>query len=484
LTAEDRQNAEALEEIRARDLAAHLYNAYALRVRAREIVRRAAEAGEKVDETKAFAPPKRWTAWPMSAADVPRGSEHIRRGEDEAWTLRMQPDPRLSAELEESIMAVMLKDAKDKFQARPWDPKFSSFQQLAMLSQPNTQEDTATDGEIKNDPEFRIEAQLRPVVQADDDRSRLQLRPLTRNILTQLDNILKGLHHARKGGVAADDSSAGEWQTDTESIASSTSSRKKRRGSRSTERSQSRGRKRTRRSSALTESSHPLSQSGPASSERASSRFSSHRRSRSQGSSKPRGRSIGSDRKRSESRVRLGLRDWSEVLGVASMVGLPSAVVLRSAQRCAALFGEDMEFQTIKEVTLQEVQDGHSCIWTYGESEPEKPGASLSPPPPSPRAKRPPSRTASLKKAPSTRDPSPAIEVSDEATKRPKGKGKHRKKDLVCPVGTCPRHADGFTRRWNLNLHMNRMHPGYRSWSTDAKSRSPIVVPGDDHAGY
>ncbi|KAE8355611.1 RNA polymerase I-specific transcription initiation factor-domain-containing protein [Aspergillus coremiiformis] len=470
LTAEDRQNAEALEDIRARDLAAHLYNAYALRVRARDLARRATEAGEPVDETMSFAPPKRWAAWPMSAAEVPRGNEHIRRGEDKVWTLKMQPDPRPSAELEESLMAVMLKDAKETFQARTWEDKLSSVQQWA-TSQPDMQGNPATDEEQKSDSDFINEIQLRPAIQADDERSRHQLRPLTRNILTQFDELLMALHNARNNGVGADDSSASEWQTDTESIASSSSSRKKRIINTRIDRSQSRGRKRTRRSSVKIGSSQPRSHSGHVASERASSRLSSRR------SSISRGRSAGSDRKRSASYLRLGLRDWSEVLGVASMIGFPSAVVMRSSQRCAALFREDMEFRCFKEGTLQQMQDGESHTWAFAETEPQE--GEDSPPPASSHTKRMPSRTVSMKRASRTRAASSATENPDEVT-RPKGKGQHRKRDLVCPIGMCPRHVNGFTRRWNLNLHMKRIHPGYRPKSTEASPSLPVDMPAGD----
>ncbi|GAB1191688.1 hypothetical protein APSETT444_000870 [Aspergillus pseudonomiae] len=419
LTAEDRQNAEALETIRARDLAAHLYNAYALRVRARELARQAVEAGESEDETKFFGPPKRWAAWPMSATEVPRGNEHVRRGEDEAWTLRMRPDPRPSAELEESLMAIMLKDAKEKFQTRPWDDKLSSVQQWAM-SQAKTQNDTATDGEQESDLDLLAEPSLRPVVQADDEKSRLQLRPLTRNILTQFDDLLMALHNARNGGEGADDSSASEWQTDTESIASSISSRKRRAVQTAAERSQSRVLKAA------------------------------------------------------------GTFNWQRPQKVGkSYASWPPR--LERSIRCAALFREDMEFRVLQEGTLQQVQDGNSSTWIYAEVEPEEPEASLPPPSP-PRTKPYLSRTASVKKASSTRVTSPATDHTDEVTKR-KGKGQHRKQDLICPIGTCPRHINGFTRTWNLNLHMKRMHPGYLPKSTDSKFKSSTVGLAGDTDG-
>ncbi|EAW10285.1 uncharacterized protein ACLA_047540 [Aspergillus clavatus NRRL 1] len=460
LTLEDRQNAQALEELRARDLAAHLYNAYALRVRAREIARQALESDKQLDETEAFVPSKRWTAWPMLATEVPRAGEHLRRQVDDEWTLRMPPDPRPSADLEESVIAVMLKTAKDRFNARDWTSKgFGSHKRRIMASLPGTNdESTGIDAEFGSDVDPADGLELRPAVQADDDKSRRQLRPLTRNILTQFDRLLMALHHARKGGMVADDSSASEWQSDTESIASNASHSRKRRIDERTERSQSRGRKRTRRTSLRARSTTGRSQSLHASSGRASS--------------VSRGRSVDSDRRRSASRMRLGLRDWSEVLGIASITGWPSAAVMRAAKRCAALFGEDMEFKTLREGKLEHSKEGHVNKWEYVESESEESESEPEPEPSPPRrsqSRKSRSRAASTLGGSTSRPVSPGSEAAEDLP-RLKGKGQHRKQDIVCPVKSCPRHVNGFTRTWNLNLHMKRMHPGYRSRSTSRKS--------------
>jgi hypothetical protein len=50
---------------------------------------------------------------------------------------------------------------------------------------------------------------------------------------------------------------------------------------------------------------------------------------------------------------------------------------------------------------------------------------------------------------------------ASQAQQAPKGKGEHRKADLICPIKRCSRHTKGFSRTWNLNLHMKRVHPGY-----------------------
>jgi hypothetical protein len=43
---------------------------------------------------------------------------------------------------------------------------------------------------------------------------------------------------------------------------------------------------------------------------------------------------------------RLGLRDWSDVLGMAALTGWDEQVLRRASKRCADLFGEDMLFRT------------------------------------------------------------------------------------------------------------------------------------------
>ncbi|KAF7618195.1 hypothetical protein AFLA_007096 [Aspergillus flavus NRRL3357] len=324
LTAEDRQNAEALETIRARDLAAHLYNAYALRVRARELARQAVEAGEPEDEIKVFGPPKRWAAWPMSATEVPRGNEHSRR----------------------------------------------------------------------------------------------QLRPLTRNILTQFDDLLMALHNARNGGVGADDSSASHPLEVSQAV------------------------------NVLTVGMHQVDE-----------------------------HLLGLAHVVNQNHKTQG-RGGAQLAATAKDLQVVCVLASATGAKCAALFREDMEFRVLQEGTLQQVRDGGSSTWAYAENEPEEPGTSLPPPSPPP-TKRSLSRTTSVKKASSTRATSPATDHTDEVT-RGKGKGQHRKQDLICPVRTCPRHINGFARTWNLNLHMKRMHAGYRPKSTDSKSKSSVVGPAGD----
>jgi len=51
---------------------------------------------------------------------------------------------------------------------------------------------------------------------------------------------------------------------------------------------------------------------------------------------------------------KLGLRDWSEVLGSAALVGFSPHVLARATQRCANLFGEGMTMRTMVEMPFSE----------------------------------------------------------------------------------------------------------------------------------
>ena len=458
LTARERLIAEAMETAQSRDLAAHLYNAFALRGRAR-----AGPEGLQQDEAESFLPPKLWTAWPMPANKVPRVDEHLQKQEGDGWTLRMQPDLRPSSELEESIIAIMLKTAKERFEAREWISTDSTGHEGKDEPTPFGDQDGGEgDGPVKNDPDSFDKAEFRPVVQADDEKSRRQLRPLTRNILTQLDHLLMGLHHARRGARVMGDSSASEWFSDTESSASGLSFRSrsssKSRGRKAREGSKPRGRKRVRESFSPASTNRSRSKSVSGSVEHLPSRESSE--SRSLDSSRSRERST--DSKQSATRIRLGLRDWSDVVGIASMIGWPPTVVSRAAKRCADLFGEDMAFQTLKEGRVEQVQNDGRLKWEYVESESEieeEEGATL--PPPGRRSSRSRSRAPSTHGEPAPGEASTPLE-EEPAGPRPKGKGKHRKLDLICPIRACSRHKNGFSRRWNLNQHMKRMHPNHR----------------------
>ncbi|KAI4159950.1 MAG: hypothetical protein LQ342_006166 [Letrouitia transgressa] len=58
-------------------------------------------------------------------------------------------------------------------------------------------------------------------------------------------------------------------------------------------------------------------------------------------------------------RKSLALRDWSEILGTASLTAFPASVIDRAAARCANLFGEATSFRVIEEGQVDEERDRH-----------------------------------------------------------------------------------------------------------------------------
>lgn len=70
-------------------------------------------------------------------------------------------------------------------------------------------------------------------------------------------------------------------------------------------------------------------------------------RSASHGENSQSSRPKSSSSSEGEKKEALGLRDWSEVLGMASLTGWDPKVVGRAAERCSKLFGEGMAFATL-----------------------------------------------------------------------------------------------------------------------------------------
>lgn len=356
-----------------------------------------------------------------------------------------------------------------------------------------------TDDEDQKEAAATNEAsRLRPVLQADDDKTRHQLRPLARNVISQLERVLTGLHHSTHSRGQQDDSS-GDSSPDNDEIPRSRSPAKSR------GRSQSRGRKRARRtSSGRSRSAH--SSTGPETEDEAM-------RDASQSRGRSRTTDGGTNEPTTKPRRRLALRDWSEVMGIASMIGLPQAAVMRASNRCADLFGQDMTFRIFREGHMERGARLPDSTYEYHYVESESEDSDAPTPPPIRTRKR---KGRSRERAPSQAKrsrsrpapaPAPGLPSSSNAaaatpmpgpshaghersspqkqrepTQRRKGRGEHRKADLVCPLRLCPRHTNGFSRVWNLNLHMKRVHPGYnpqareRSRSQSAPRPGPEVI--------
>ncbi|KAJ8070325.1 hypothetical protein OCU04_000705 [Sclerotinia nivalis] len=401
ITEEERGLAASLDELRNRDLSVHLYNAFALKKRAKKL--NANDVGndesEDRDESNGFVPPKKWTAWPIEATEVPREGEQIGPDdEDEMFTLRKKEIVKLSRDLEEVLMGVTLKYAGDRFLARETAKDHSGHAadgDAEEISIDEPQQEPSDDVQGKGESVRKLSEPpqytgiLRPVVSADDERSQDLLRPSIRHTLSKLDDVLMALHHARK--TCRQYASQAEFDTDVESRSRATSiagdetnkdspvkkavgrPRKLQSiGSPMPEPTQDENglddpdlwrAKKTRRGRPKKvyerlegETQHeyltriariqkkPLPIFAPPIEPR---RPSTPKRGTTPGSVSPQK----SPRKLSENTRKhmLGLRDWSEVLGSAALVGFSPNVIARATQRCANLFGENMIMRTMVE---------------------------------------------------------------------------------------------------------------------------------------
>ncbi|KAF3387175.1 hypothetical protein F1880_000838 [Penicillium rolfsii] len=520
LTADERGAYEAVVTNRARDLAAHLYNAYAIRTQ-RNQGRGTSQDPQEADAQERIFPPRRWVAWPKPARYVPRPDEAIHRQLDGPDTIRMPPDLRPGSNLEESIIANMMKHAKQTFMAREWDLEEVKVSRVRKEGDSdNMKDEDVKDSEDEKDENPRPDAvSLQPVVQADDGASRQQLRPLSRNIITQVDRLLMGLHHSVKTRFHDDDTgSDSEGETDeTDYDETSRSRSRPTKGSRSRSRGRKRARQQFTHSQTSSRRSRSVRSSTVASTQDESVRSASRSRGRSRtsrGSGEP-----------STMKYKHGLRDWSEIMGIAALMDLPNAAVMRASKRCADLFGEDMTFRTFREGQIKKVcrpgpgQSSRSgCHWEYSESASDaevlpEPEPTSPAPGPSPRKRKSRPRVRSRSQSQTRRNCSastalpaastlaaivvpsstpastaiPKIQIDPEnqppppqasqAPQVPRGKGDHRKIDIVCPIKRCSRHRNGFSRTWNLNLHMKRVHPGYTPGDRE-RSRSQSTAGG------
>lgn len=378
-TLEERQIAHAFDIIRSRDLAAHAYNSFALR-------ERTVDAGGWGTDKSSLGRRKRWSAWPMLSSDVPRVDERLLREEDDGeWAFRKPlDDVRPSTELEVALIAVMLNRAKRKFEARSWRSTFNHLSSSA-LNQPGG------DFSVSGGAEEASEFPLRPVFQADDDISSYQLRPLARRVITQFDQVLLGLHRARLNDarVLSDNAFKG------------TSGRRRRF-------LDLKRRERVARKSRANRNGDDEEEDDDD----------------DEIDEKDRQDALKYQFLYADS---LSPRDWSQVLGIASLVGLPSEAVMQAAKRCSEIFQSDMEFRELKEGRLQEItkKKGRPPFWEYSDD---------------------------------------ISDVEDEEPPMPpmlKERMPGETGDIVCPFASCPRHTKEFVSVQGLKVHLRHFHPEY-----------------------
>lgn len=167
--------------------------------------------------------------------------------------------------------------------------------------------------------------------------------------------------------------------------------------------------------------------------------------------------------------ARWGLRDWSDVLGSAALAGFSSEVIARTARRCADLFGEGMVMRTLNEVPASNGPGANTVEYrpepirlTYSDSDADDQSddaADLA-------QHRVTSRQASL--ARSSRSPDSlrgrrSVTRSPAPPKSPRSRSGSRSSAaglLFCPISSCDRATQGFTRKANLRRHLELVHQG------------------------
>ena len=366
-TKEDRLVAQTLDQLRSQNLSIHIFNAYALKRQGQAAIRqrqrrrkgkeraRSPESGSdsEAQQDTNFIPPRTWTAWPLAPNQVPRETELSDLDDYEAY--RMAPDSRPSATLEDCVIATTTRLARERWRSRKWAseskiPAPTSLKRVIKVEQGidvdmNESQQRSADAEGEGaatvsaesesgsevfesrpwdeDEQPTIETQVvgvkseadgsdteserRPTPIADEDAAKSVLLPSTRHLLSKVDDLLIGLHHARQAyATTRPHAPKNEKGDDSEEPVSAESERP------NTDTQRPRKRKRSKSSPANTRSDHP--------------------------SKHPR-----------QSKDPLGLRDWSDVMGMAALTGWDPAVVQRASERCANLFGENMMFRTFFE---------------------------------------------------------------------------------------------------------------------------------------
>ena len=309
-TATERQLAASLDQIQANDLSVHLYNFFHVK-----------QDANNQESAKAWASAEGWTAWPMEPTRVPRVTDNIQ------WEAKMSteigPGAMGPRELLQDILAArVLKKAKERFLSRHWedpsteksasprDRRFSRQSRVAMLA-----------------GDASISSNTTPVIMADDEFAKGVLQPSLNQMMNKLDALLASLHQARNS-YATYNKALTKMTTDKKS-------NKRKRGRNSSRPGD------TEITTAPSNQSRETSPEHPGADGAYSNIQRRHRLHRPKGTS-------------SQNKADLGLRDWSDVVGVASMCGWDSAVVARAAARCSDLFEERISFRTLYEGSAQD----------------------------------------------------------------------------------------------------------------------------------
>lgn len=273
-----------------------------------------------------------WTSWPHPPSYVPRESEH-KPGQlrtqpqkiyfDEATysePLQKRATPVPSRMLQETLTATFLRISKDSLRTRP------------------------------------LEERKGMVPALDDDLSEHVLRPVVRNVIAKLDALLIGLHHERGYAKTLAMEDGGEEE-------GKPTKRKPSQYKQTKARRQAKAAARKRGVTPMTDSEDEDSveelDSGEDEGEGPSkkSKETTHHRRRRPAPPKL------AKKYATKRKWRLRLRDWSQVLGIASLTGWDGGALQRTVRRCEGQFDQTMTWRRLKESDyIREAKTGE--VWT------------------------------------------------------------------------------------------------------------------------
>lgn len=298
----DRQVAESLQQLEDADLASHLFNAHALKRRARKPATELLainnwqnkdawlKQGKELQYTDAsgqsqteLVPSKDWTAWPLPPASLYTLRNGFRRAavvpEKNEWIIGGIGAQDPGEELKEEMLGMFLRIAKDNWngkdshngsqqstkqraqsRARSWSQDIHSDVKIkngTVVKSGQGEEEVNHEVGVKRGRKPQIELNVKPTILADDAKAERLLRPTIASMLSKLDDVALALQRTRLNHFGRAGFGGGSSQSDFTTDAETTE-----RDSRS--RSQSRTKSAPHNKPATRQSSRPCSRASRA----------------------------------------------------------------------------------------------------------------------------------------------------------------------------------------------------------------------------
>lgn len=444
-----------------------------------------------------------WTAWPLEPKELPpRGILNQTELEDEEFTSRNPAKVMPSTDLEEEMTALILRFAKQRFdksmKAAGSDVPLQSVEtgpsqlkhdasDLESVSMPSSPPMTPTQMEVdsisssppagaanvasnsewETDDTDGMEAEFI----ADDDKARELLRPSVRHFISKLDEILIVLQNARLSCVPSKAFATEPFDNDADDEGAAKPRRQREKKKRPIKVKQE-------DSQTTADVEMPdLTPTGDADAQFEAWLAGADQKKESEEDWTEESEEDAPNFDEIQRKWRL--RDWSDIVGAASLADLPPKVLKRTAQRCANLFGQSMVLNRLPETSAAKgmlfdtltinPQRPSALVEDSSDTDNEPGGVTLRQRLiASSQTSRQVSRQASESSAEGGRARTPGSRRSSMS--------EHSMGLFLCPVPSCPRSTQRFDRKRNLKRHIRLVHP-------DVDESASEVDSGDEMQG-